>query len=390
MDAKHQTTIRIATNDLTKGLTRPVLSSVSCFGRSLPNRTVDAPMSRVSATEDGLATERMQRYYRAFARGGFAVVITEGTYTDSDASQGYGRQPGIATLAQADAWRPVASEIRAAGAVAIIQLMHAGSLSQRTPDKRRAIAPSRIQPRGQMMPEYGGSGPFSLPVEMTDDDIQSVREGFVRAAVRARDVGFDGVEIHAANGYLLDQFSTTYTNQRTDPYGGTPENRIRLTAEIVDTIRSATPNDFIVGVRLSEAKVNDFEYRWPGGPAEAATIFTTVASAGASYIHMAGEGRGFRDAIGSSTEPFTTLARRLTGLPVIANGGLGDAQLADEVIRAGHADLIGIGRAALANPDWPRRVQRGSTIAEFNHEMLSHGASIENSDRWLRSRGNAA
>ena len=390
MDTKHQTTVGITTSDLAKELTRPVLSSASFFGRSLPNRTVVAPMSRVSATVDGLATERMQRYYGAFARGGFAVVITEGTYTDEGASQGYDRQPGITTQAQADAWRPVANEIRAAGAVAIIQLMHAGSLSQRIPDKRRTIAPSRIQPRGQMMPEYGGSGSYSLSVEMTDDDIRSVREGFVRAAARARDAGFDGVEIHAANGYLLDQFNTTYTNQRTDRYGGTPENRIRLTAEIIETIRSAAQNDFIVGVRLSEAKVNDFEYRWPGGSAEAATIFTTVTDAGASYIHMAGEGRGFRDAIRGSSEPFTALARRLTGLPVIANGGLGDPELADEVIVAGYADLIGVGRAALANPDWPRRVARGSTIAHFNHEMLSPGASIENSDRWLLSQGNAA
>ncbi len=119
-------------------------------------------------------------------------------------------------------------------------------------------------------------------------------------------------------------------------------------------------------------------------------IFTALASSGASYIHVAGEGRGFRDAIRVSSEPYTTLARRLTGLPVIANGGLGDAELADAVIRGGYADLIAVGRAALANPDWPRRVQRGSTIAPFKHEMLLPGASIENSDRWLRSRENAA
>ncbi len=386
----HQTASAIATNDLTKGFTRPVLSSASFFGRSLPNRTVVAPMSRVSATEGGLATERMQRYYGAFARGGFAVVITEGTYTDADASRGYDRQPGIATQVQAETWRPIANEIRAAGAVAILQLMHAGALSQRTLKKGRTIAPSRIQPRGQMMPEYGGTGPYPLPLEMTEDDIRSVREGFARGARRARDVGFDGIEIHAANGYLLDQFNTAYTNQRTDRYGGTSENRIRLTAEIVESTRRAIPDDFIVGVRLSEAKVNDFGYRWPGGPVEAATIFTTLVSAGASYIHMAGEGRGFRDAIGRSTEPLTTLARRLTGLPVIANGGLGDPDLADEVIRGGHADLIASGRAALANPDWPRRIERGSTVTPFNREMLSPSASIENSDRWLESREDAA
>ncbi len=110
----------------------------------------------MSAAEGGLATKRMQEYYGAFARGGFAVVITEGTYTDTAASQGYDRQPGIATEGQAEAWHPIASEIRDAGALAIMQLMHAGALSQRTGRKGRTIAPSRIQPRGRMMTEYGG------------------------------------------------------------------------------------------------------------------------------------------------------------------------------------------------------------------------------------------
>jgi len=386
MDARHLTDSGMARADL-NGLTRPVLSSASFFGRSLANRAVVAPMSRVSAAEGGLATERMQAYYGTFARGGFAVVITEGTYTDTDASQGYARQPGIATEGQAEAWHPVASEIRDAGGVAIMQLMHAGALSQRTGGKGRTIAPSRVRPRGRMMTEYGGSGPYRLPSAMAESDIKSVRDGFARAASRALLAGFDGIEIHAANGYLLDQFNTTYTNQRTDRYGVTPENRIRLTAEIVETIRSATPNDFIVGVRLSEAKVNDFEYRWPGRQGEAATIFTTLASAGASYFHLAGEGRGFRDAVETMTEPFTTLAGRLTGLPVIANGGLGDPDLADEVIRGGHADLVAIGRTALSNPDWPGRIESRSPITPFNHEMLSPSASIDNSDRWLTSRG---
>ena len=389
MDARHLTDSGIARADL-NGLTRPVLSSASFFGRSLANRAVVAPMSRVSAAEGGLATKRMQEYYGAFARGGFAVVITEGTYTDTAASQGYDRQPGIATERQAQAWRPIANELRKAGTVAIMQLMHAGALSQRTGAKVRTIAPSRVQPRGRMMTEYGGSGPYRLPSEMTEGDIWSVSEGFAQAARHALLAGFDGIEIHAANGYLLDQFNTTYTNQRTDRYGVTPENRIRLTAQIVERIRAASPDDFIVGVRLSEAKVNDFGYRWPGEQVEAATIFTRLASAGASYFHLAGEGRGFRDAVQTMTEPFTTLARRLTGLPVIANGGLGDPDVADEVIRGGHADLVAIGRTALANPDWPGRVELGSAIAPFNPEMISPSASIDNSDHWLKSRGEAA
>ena len=184
MDAQYQSGSGIANTDFTKGVVRPVLSSASFFGRSLRNRAVVAPMSRVSAAEDGLATKRMQEYYGAFARGGFAVVITEGTYTDTDASQGYDRQPGIATEPQAKAWRSVANEVRAAGAVAIMQLMHAGALSQRTRGNGRIIAPSRIQARGRMMPEYGGAGPYRFSSAMTEGDIRSVREGFARAARR--------------------------------------------------------------------------------------------------------------------------------------------------------------------------------------------------------------
>ncbi|GJM25922.1 MAG: NADH:flavin oxidoreductase [Phycisphaerae bacterium] len=364
-----------------------ILSPASLLGRDLPNRSVVAPMSRVSATGDGRATARMQRYYGDFARGGFGIVITEGTYTDGNASQGYDRQPGIATESQLEAWRPVAQEIRDAGAITIMQLMHAGALSQRG---RWTIAPSRVQPLGAMMPEYGGAGVYRLPAAMTLADIQTVRDGFVRAGQRASEAGFDGVEIHAANGYLLDQFNTTYTNRRSDRYGGGPENRIRLTSEIVAAVRGAVPSDFTVGVRVSEAKVNDFEYRWPGGADEATTIFTSLASAGASYIHMAGEGRGFRDALESETEPYTALARRLTGLPVIANGGLGNPHLADEAIQKGYADLVAIGGIALANPDWPKRIEQGAPIVPFSREMLSPRATIENSARWLALRGQTA
>jgi len=307
-----------------------------------------------------------------------------------DASQGYDRQPGIANRRQSESWAPIATAISDHGSLAIMQLMHAGALSQRALRGRQTIAPSRVQPLGAMMPEYGGTGRYQLPAAMTLGDIQSVRDGFVRAAQRAHKAGFDGVEIHAANGYLLDQFNTTYTNRRNDRYGGGPENRIRLTSEIIAAVRDGVPDDFILGVRVSEAKVNDFEYRWPGGANEATTIFTALSSAGASYIHLAGEGRGFRDALAAGTEPYTALARRLTGLPVIANGGLGNSQLANEAIREGYADLVAIGRAALANPDWPKRIEKSAPILPFSREMLSPSATIENSAHWLESRGHEA
>ncbi len=241
-----------------------------------------------------------------------------------------------------------------------------------------------------MMPEYGGSGPYRLPTAMTPNDLAEVRDGFVAAAARARRAGFHGVEIHAANGYLLDQFLTSYTNRRHDAYGGSAAARIRYAAEIVSAVRMSLPPDFVVGVRVSEAKVNDFKYRWPGGAAEAETIFSVLAEAGASYIHMAGEGRGFRESISSEEEPMTSLARRVTGLPVIANGGLDDPNLANEVIKGGYADLIAIGRAALATPDWPRRIEQCDPLIAFDPEMISPSACIENTDEWFARHLNAA
>ena len=368
---------------------RPILSEVEFFGRTLRNRLAVAPMSRVSATDDGLVAGPMVSYYRSFARGGFGIVITEGTYTDEDASQGYDRQPGIATEPQARSWVPVASAIADAGSLAFMQLMHAGALSQRQSRTGRIIAPSAIEPLGQMMPEYGGDGPYRLPPAMTAKDLARVREGFVAAAARARRAGFHGVEIHAANGYLLDQFITEYTNLRDDEYSASPRGRIRYAAEIVAAVWESVPTEFVVGVRVSEGKVNNYTYRWPGGAAEAETIFTALAEAGASYIHMAGEGRGFRESISGGREPLTTLARRITGLPVIANGGLHDPDVADDVIERGYADLIALGRAALATPDWPKRISQSDPVVAFDHGMISPKASIENTDAWFQRRTNS-
>ena len=122
-------------------------------------------------------------------------------------------------------------------------------------------------------------------------ELEEIVAGFAAAAVRAHDAGFDGVEIHGANGYLLDQFLTVYTNERTDSYGGPVANRIRLTAEVAAAIVAAIPSDFVVGVRLSQTKVNDLDYRWPGGAHDAEIIFATLADTGIGYLHIASEGR---------------------------------------------------------------------------------------------------
>jgi 2,4-dienoyl-CoA reductase-like NADH-dependent reductase (Old Yellow Enzyme family) len=352
-------------------------------GFELANRFAVAPMSRVSAAADGTPTDEMTDYYAHFARGGFGLVITEGTYTDTTHSQGYLNQPGLATAGHIDGWRRVTDAVHATGTPIFAQLMHAGALSQGNPYATEAIAPSPIAPIGQMLEEYGGSGRWPVPREMASSDIEFAVAGFVDAATRAKAAGFDGVEIHAANGYLLDQFLTVYTNARTDEYGGNVANRIRLTARIIAEIRDRVGSEFVIGVRLSQTKVNDLKYRWPGGAQDAEVIFAAVADAGADYLHIASEGGNFIDtARFPDGRTITSVAKQVTGLPVIANGGMHDMRQAADVLDDGHADLLSIGRGALANPDLPARLAGDVELAPFDHAMLSPMATISNARSW--------
>ncbi|WP_232667697.1 oxidoreductase [Pseudonocardia sp. TRM90224] len=358
----------------------PAFSKIEFAGHVLPNRYAVAPMTRVSATPDGVPTADMAEYYAAFAEGGFGLVISEGTYTDTAHSQGYLNQPGLASPEHVDGWRHVTRRVHEAGGVMIAQLMHAGAISQGNAFGHGTVGPSAVTPLGVMMEEYGGEGPWSAPAELSTAGIDEVVAGFVAAARNALAAGFDGVELHAANGYLLDQFLTVYTNQRTDAYGGTVENRARLTAEIVTAVKELGA---LVGVRLSQTKVNDFEYRWPGGHREAETIFTELAAAGADYLHIASEGRNWIDTARlASGTTVTALARSATGLPVIVNGGMHDPVQAGEVLAGGHADILSIARGALGDPQLPRKLEAGETPIRFDSTMLSPSVTLANVRRW--------
>jgi 2,4-dienoyl-CoA reductase-like NADH-dependent reductase (Old Yellow Enzyme family) len=365
----------------------PALQPANIGGIGLANRFVVAPMSRVSAAADGTPTDEMTDYYAEFARGGFGLVFTEGTYTDTIHSQGYLNQPGLATQRHVDGWRRVTGAVHTTGTPILAQLMHAGALSQGNAYGAEAIAPSAVAPLGLMLEEYGGTGRWPVPREMTPVDIDFVVAGFVDAAARAQAAGFDGVEIHAANGYLLDQFLTVYTNSRTDQYGGSVSNRIRLTARVVTEIRDQVGSEFVVGVRLSQTKVNDLKYRWPGEAEDAEVIFAAVADAGADYLHIASEGRNFIDtARFADGRTITAVAKQVTGLPVIANGGMHDMRQAADVLDGGHADLLSIGRGALANPDLPGRLRDGSELKRFDHAILSPMATISNARSWCAAQ----
>ncbi|WCB96720.1 NADH oxidase [Baekduia alba] len=365
----------------------PVLEPIRIGSLDLANRAAVAPMSRVSTAGDGVPTEAMARYYAAFAAGGFGLVVGEGTYFDHAHSQAYPDQPALVTDAQVAGWRAVVEAVHAQGGRIVAQLMHAGALVQGNAHRSEAIAPSAVAPKGRMLRGYGGpGGPYATPRAATAGDLEEVLAGVAAGAARAREAGFDGVEIHAANGYLFDQFLTKYTNLRDDAYGGAPERRARLTVEAIAAARAATDGELLVGVRVSQVKVNDLAYRWDGVE-EGRAIFGALAQALPSYVHVASEGAPWvQTSFLAPDVSITGLARECCAVPVIANGGMHDPDLAGSVLDDGHADLVALGHGALANPDWPRRLAEARPQEAFDGAMLSPEVTIENAERWHAER----
>lgn len=328
-------------------------------GIDLDNRVGLAPMTRTSATDDGRATEQMAAYYAKFAKGGFSFLITEGLFPTT-VGKGYDGQPGLATDRQAAAWEPVVEAVHEGDAAFFAQLMHAGPLVQS--EEGEPVGPSAVTPKGEQLPIYGGEGSFPTPRELTSDELEAVKEGFVAAAERAVDAGFDGVEVHGANGYLLDTFLTRHLNDRDDEYGGSPEARARFPREVLDAVLAATPDDFVVGIRLSQTKVNDDEHRWT---AEEAETYLTTLDVG-DYVHVTEEPIT-EPAFPETEKTLYELATEYSDAPIIANGGLGDPEAARTTIDGG-ADLITQAKPALANPDWPERVRTGEALDDFDFE----------------------
>ncbi|PSL22908.1 2,4-dienoyl-CoA reductase-like NADH-dependent reductase (Old Yellow Enzyme family) [Dyadobacter jiangsuensis] len=354
----------------------------------MANRLVVAPMTRVSATPEGVPTQEMADYYEAFAAGGFGMIITEGTYTDELFSKANHNQPGMANDAHMHGWKRVVTAVHRHHALIINQLMHGGALSE---IHEEPVAPSAVQPIGLRVTDNAVSpSPFPMPRAMQKQDFEEVKAGYVRAALLAYEAGFDGVELHAANGYLFDQFITPHTNLRTDEYGGNERNRLRFLMEVYQAVKAALPGAFIVGIRVSESKVNDLTYRWPGGSETALRIFEVLAEIDPDYLHIAAEGgrweRECRYPDGTSSN---SIAKSLLKSPVIANGGMHDVTLAETLLNSNAADLVSIGRAAIASPDWPKRVAAGEPVVPFFKELIKPSLTLAHTRR-VREQCNAS
>ena len=242
------------------------------------------------------------------------------------------------------------------------------------------VAPSAVRPVGNQMTFYRGEGEYPVPRELGEDEIQGIIRSFADAASHAvLQAGFDGIEIHGANGYLLDQFFTDYTNLRTDCWGGDIAGRLQLSLEVIKSVRQRVGQAIPVGIRISQGKVNDFFHKWANGEDDARIVFTLLAESGIDYLHLT-EYEAWQPAFPGNSLSLIELGRKYAPhLTIMANGSLHDECRALQVMEMG-ADFIALGRGALANHDWPERVANGESVREFDNAILGPIANIKDSE----------
>jgi N-ethylmaleimide reductase len=353
----------------------PLLDPVTLGGLELPNRVAVAPMSRVSTAGDGVPTPQMADYFAAFAAGGFGLVLTDGTYLDHAHSQAYPDQPAIVTDEQVRAWARVTDAVHAAGGRIFLQLMHAGALVQGNHHCDEPIAPSAVLPRGRMLRGYGGGGAWTMPREATREDIRAAVAAFAASAARARTAGFDGVEVHAANGYLLDQFLKTGSNQRNDDYGGSIENRARLLLEAMRAVVDAVGGGR-TGIRISPVTpANDVHDENPQPLFE--YVVKQLAALDLAYIHVVEGATGGPRELEDRPFDYEALKaayRRAGGKGAwMVNNGY-DKPLAEEALKEGD-DLVAFGKPFISNPDLVRRLREGAPLNPWDKNTFYGGGA---------------
>ncbi|WP_336711989.1 alkene reductase [Arthrobacter sp. USHLN218] len=326
-----------------------LFTPLSVGALDLPNRLVMAPLTRLRSGTDGVPGPLVAEHYRQ--RASLGLIVTEGTYP-SFAGQAYAHQPGLVTEEQIAGWRRVAEEVHADGGRIVAQVMHSGRVSHpATNGGRDVVAPSAIAIDGETH-TYEGKKPYPVPRALDMDELPGIVGEFVQASKNAVDAGLDGVELHAANGYLLHEFLAPSSNQRTDAYGGSPENRARLVAEVAAAVVQEIGADR-VGIRISpEHNVQDVLETDPEETrATYAALLDRLAPLGLAYLSIL-----HKDPAG----PLVQDLRARFGGAVLVNTGFSVVTTREEalsILDDGLADGVVVGRPALANPDLVRRWQ---------------------------------
>ncbi|MBV5265920.1 alkene reductase [Pinisolibacter aquiterrae] len=319
----------------------------------IPNRFIMAPMTRSRADDVGVPSDLVATYYAQ--RAGAGLIISEGVFP-SAMGKGYVRTPGIETDAQVAAWKQVTEAVHADGGRIFMQIMHCGRISHPSllPEGALPVAPSAIKPAGQTWTATGQVD-FVTPRALSLAEIAEVIADYRAATRRALAAGFDGVELHAASGYLPEQFLSSGSNTREDAYGGSIEGRARFVLEVLDAM-VAEAGTGRVGIKISpEMNYNDIVDE---NPQETyAYLVDHLAGRGLAYLHVA--------LFGTKVDYHALLRARFEGV-YLAGGGL-DAASAEAMLEAARADAVVFGSSFLANPDLPERIRQGAPLNAPDH-----------------------
>ena len=341
-----------------------LFSPVSIGDLALANRMVMAPMTRNRANEKNAPHDLNVIYYRQRATAG--LIITEASQVSSE-GVGYPGTPGIYSDAQVAGWLKVTDAVHAEGGRIFIQLWYCGRISHPDllPEGQIPVAPSAIKPEGEVM-TYEGMKPYTTPRALETEEIVGIVAQYRHAAEMAKKAGFDGIEVHAANGYLIDQFLRDSTNKRTDQYGGSSENRMRILNDVLDAVTEIWPSNR-VGVRLTPE--NSFNSMSDSNPLDHFSYFITqLNTRNLAYLHVL-EG----DMMSKTANiDYRVLRNCFEGL-YMANNGY-DKERAEKSLGDGDSDLVAFGVPFLANPDLVYRFRNNLPLNDIDFDTFYGGA----------------
>ncbi|MDO9100898.1 MAG: alkene reductase [Candidatus Nitrotoga sp.] len=337
-------------------MTTTLFTSTTLGKLQLKNRITMAPLTRSRAIGN-VPNELMEKYYRL--RAGAGLIITEGT-SPSPNGLGYARIPGLFNDAQVQGWRRVTDGVHQAGGKLFVQLMHTGRVSHpaNMPADAKVLAPSAIAAPGEMWTDSNGLQPYPVPTAMNEADIAHAIAEYATASKRAIEAGFDGVELHAANGYLIDQFLNAASNQRTDRWGGSIENRIRFAVEVAKAVVIAIGADHI-GMRISPYGV----FNGMTADAEMDALYehliTELNSIGLAYIHIVDHSSQGAPEVSPALK--AKIRATFKGKYIMSGGY--DLTRANADLDLQRGDLVAFGRPFISNPDLVEKLRNGSPLA---------------------------
>jgi 2,4-dienoyl-CoA reductase-like NADH-dependent reductase (Old Yellow Enzyme family) len=367
-------------------MTKALFEPFTLKSLELKNRIAMAPMTR-SMSPNGIPGRDVAAYYRARAKGGTGLIITEGTTINRLAASNNANIPNFHAPGAIAGWSRVVNEVHEAGAKIAPQLWHQGA--SRTP----GTGPNPTEP------SEGPSTIEGVAQAMTDSDIADTIEAFIAAAGTAKEIGFDAIELHGAHGYLIDQYLWAQTNRRSDRYGGDITDCTKFGADIIRGVRERVGPDFPIIMRFSQFKLKDYAARLAETPDELETLLAPYVDAGVDILHASSR-RFWEPEFEGSPLNLAGWAKRLTGLPVISVGsvGLKGADVGDllkgdvsapqvaeldqleERVARGEFDIVAVGRALLTDPEWANKIRDGRTseLKGFDRASLLSLVGAEN------------